>query len=59
MERCAEVRRALRRPYGRGLIGDVDALLAATALQYGLTAVTLDASFERVPGPAVQRLDLP
>lgn len=59
MERYAEVRRAMRRPYGEGLIGDVDTLIAATALQYGLTVVTLDAHFERVPGLAVQRLDLP
>jgi predicted nucleic acid-binding protein len=56
MERYAGVRRAMRRPYGGGLIGDT--LIAATALQYGLTVVTLDAHFERVPGLAVQRLEL-
>jgi predicted nucleic acid-binding protein len=59
MERYAEVRRAMRRPYGEGLIGDVDTLIAATALQYGLTVVTLDAHFERVPGLTVQRLEVP
>ena len=31
MERYADVRRAMRRPYGPGLIGDVDTLIAATA----------------------------
>ena len=48
----------MRRPYSPGLIGDVDALIAATALRYGLTVLTLDAHFERVPGLAVQRLEL-
>jgi predicted nucleic acid-binding protein len=31
------------------LIGDIDTLIAATALEYGLTLVTTDTDFERVP----------
>lgn len=58
LERYADVRRAMRRPYGHGLIGDIDTLIAATALQYGLIVMTLDADFERVPGLVVQHTDL-
>ena len=32
MERYTDIRRALRPPHGPGLIGDIDTLLAATAL---------------------------
>ncbi len=49
LERYASLRRQLRPPYGPGLIGDVDTLIAATALEYGLTLVTGDRDFERVP----------
>lgn len=49
-ERYAALRRALRPPYGPGLIGDIDTLIAATAIEHGLTLVTMDRDFERVPG---------
>ncbi|MBI4492441.1 MAG: type II toxin-antitoxin system VapC family toxin [Chloroflexi bacterium] len=49
MERYAAIRRALRQRRS-GLIGDIDTLVAATALERGLTVVTSDADFERVPG---------
>jgi predicted nucleic acid-binding protein len=57
LERYADLRRAMRPPYGPGLIGDMDTLIAATALEHGLTVVTLDGDFTRVPGLAVMRLD--
>ncbi len=50
MERYADLRRQLRQPYGPGLIGDIDTLIAATALEYDLTLVTADGDFLRVPG---------
>ena len=50
LERYAEIRRQMRRPAGPGLIGDVDTLIAATALERNLTVVTADSDFERVPG---------
>jgi predicted nucleic acid-binding protein len=46
MDRYAEIRRALR-PTGN-LIGDIDTLIAATALERDLTVVTTDDDFERV-----------
>ncbi len=49
MERYAALRRQLRPPYGPGLIGDIDTLIAATALEYNLTVVTTDSDFSRVP----------
>jgi predicted nucleic acid-binding protein len=49
LERYADIRRQLRPPYGPGLIGDMDTLIAATAIQQGLTLVTVDSDFERVP----------
>ena len=48
-ERYADLRRSLRRPYGPGLIGDIDTLIAATALERNLTVVTIDTDFQRVP----------
>lgn len=48
-QRYADVRRALRPPHGPGLIGDIDTLIAATALEYGVTLVTTDSDF--YPGP--------
>jgi predicted nucleic acid-binding protein len=49
LERYAELRRLLRPPHGPGLIGDIDTLIAATALEHGLTLVTTDTDFQRVP----------
>lgn len=54
LERYADLRRAMRP--GTGLIGDVDTLIAATALEHNLTLVTLDSDFERVPDLQVMRL---
>jgi predicted nucleic acid-binding protein len=50
LERYAAIRRQMRPPHGPGLIGDIDTLLAATALERGLTVVTTDGDFQRVPG---------
>lgn len=49
----------MRAPHGPGLIGDVDTLIAATALERNLTVVTLDQDFTRVPGLRVQLLERP
>jgi predicted nucleic acid-binding protein len=49
LERYAQIRRQLRPPHGPGLIGDVDTLIAATALESNLTVVTADEDFRRVP----------
>lgn len=49
VERYATIRRQLRHPHGSGLIGDIDTLIAATAIEHGLTLVTSDTDFERVP----------
>lgn len=57
MDRYAAIRRTLRKPFGPGLIGDMDTLIAATALERNLTAVTADARFQRVPGLSVLLLD--
>lgn len=48
LERYAELRRQLRPPHGPGLIGDIDTLIAATALEHGLTLVTTDTDYQRV-----------
>jgi predicted nucleic acid-binding protein len=58
LERYARLRRQLRPPHGPGLIGDLDTLLAATALERGLTVVTADGDFRRVPGLNVQLVRL-
>jgi predicted nucleic acid-binding protein len=50
LERYAELRRQLRPPHGPGLIGDLDTLIAATAIERNLTLVTIDSDFQRVPG---------
>ena len=50
LDRYAALRRTMRPPYGPGLIGDVDTLIAATALEHDLTVVTNDGDFTRVPG---------
>lgn len=49
LENYADLRRSMRPPHGPGLIGDIDTLIAATALHYGLTLVTTDSDFKRVP----------
>ena len=49
LERYADLRRSLRPPYCPGLIGDIDTLIAATALERNLTVVTIDTDFQRVP----------
>lgn len=56
LERYADIRRQLRPPYGCGLVGDIDTLIAATALEHDLTLVTADRDFERVPGLRIIRL---
>jgi len=40
-----------------GMIGDVDTLIAATAIENDLTLVTTDSDFERVPELRLVRLD--
>lgn len=57
LERYTQIRLALRPPYGPGLIGDIDTLIAATALERQLTVVTMDSDFLRVPGLGVILLD--
>jgi predicted nucleic acid-binding protein len=59
VERYADIRRAMRPPHGAGLIGDVDTLIAATALERNLTVITLDQDFTRVSGLQVQLLEMP
>lgn len=53
LERYADIRLALRRG---PLIGDIDTLIAATALERDLTVVTLDPDFQRVPNLKVMLL---
>ena len=48
MRGYADIRRVLRRT--NDLIGDLDTLIAATALERDLTVVTADGDFQRVPG---------
>ena len=50
MERYALPGRELRPPHGPGLIGDIDTLSAATAIERNLLLVTTDSDFHRVPG---------
>jgi predicted nucleic acid-binding protein len=56
LEQYAEIRRAMRPPNGPGLIGDIDTLIAATALDNGLTLVTTDSDFTRVPKLSVMHI---
>ncbi|MBV9688628.1 MAG: type II toxin-antitoxin system VapC family toxin [Ktedonobacteraceae bacterium] len=58
LEQYADLRRAMRPPYGPGLIGDIDTLIAATALHYRLTLVTTDSDFMRVPDISLMHLPL-
>jgi predicted nucleic acid-binding protein len=56
LERYADIRRSLRKPHGAGIIGDIDTLIAATALELNLTVVTYDTDFQRVPALEVKLL---
>ena len=58
LERYADIRRSMRQPHGKGIIGDIDTLIAATALEYDLTLVTIDRDFERVPNLKWQLVNL-
>lgn len=63
LEHYAEIRRVLRTlrtPTGQlvGLIGDIDTLIAATSLEHGLTVITTDTDYTRVPGLSVQLLTM-
>lgn len=42
LDRYGTIRRHLRPPHGPGLIGDIDTLIAATAIEKRLTLVTTD-----------------
>ena len=50
------LRRRLRPPFGPGLIGDFDTLIAATAMHHDLTLVTTDGDFTRVPDVRIHLL---
>src|SRR5713101_7588344 len=56
LERYADIRRTLR-PQHKD-IGDIDSLIAATALEHNLTLVTIDHDFERVPHLKLKLIDL-
>lgn len=58
LERYADIRRLLRPPFGTGLIGDIDTLIAATAIERGLIIVTADSDFKRVPGLQIELISL-
>jgi predicted nucleic acid-binding protein len=63
MDRYAEIRRTmrlLRAPNGQplGLIGDIDTLIAALPLEHGLTIITTDGDYSRVPGLSAQLLTM-
>ncbi len=57
VDRYADLRRQLRPPHGPGLIGDIDTLIAATALTHHLELITTDRDFLRVPSLRVLLLD--
>jgi len=58
LECYADLRRKLRPPYGKGLIGDIDTLIATTALERNLTLITADHDFDRVPNLKCQLVNL-
>jgi len=58
LDRYAMIRRHLRPPYGKGLIGDIDTLIAATAVDRNLTLLTIDTDFQRVPQLKVEIINL-
>ncbi|HKW23483.1 MAG TPA: type II toxin-antitoxin system VapC family toxin [Ktedonobacterales bacterium] len=55
--RYALLRREMRQPHGPGIIGDVDTLIAATAMERNATVATIDGDFTRVPGLRIVHLD--
>ncbi len=57
MQRYAEIRRLMRPPQGTGLIGDIDTLIAATVTVHGLTLITADTDYQRIPQLSVQLLE--
>jgi predicted nucleic acid-binding protein len=57
MEQYADFRRVMRPPFGPGLIGDVDTLIAATAQVHGLTVITADSDYTRVSNLQVQLIE--
>jgi predicted nucleic acid-binding protein len=57
LARYAMLRRSMRRPQGPGIIGDVDTLIAATALEHTVTLITCDTDFDRVPGLMLMKID--
>ncbi len=50
LDRYSVIRRQLRPPHGPGLIGDIDTLIAVTAIERNLTLVTCDSGYQRMPG---------
>ena len=54
MRRYATLRRRMRPT--AGLIGDIDTLIAATAMERDLTVVTIDGDFTRIPDLSVMLL---
>ena len=56
LERYADIRRTLR-PLHQD-IGDIDTLIAATALEEHLTILTIDRDYERVPGLKYELVNL-
>ena len=56
LERYADLRRTLRPQHKE--IGDVDTLIAATALEHDLTLLTIDTDYDRVPQLQYKLVDL-
>jgi tRNA(fMet)-specific endonuclease VapC len=56
LERYADIRRTLRPQ--RKAIGDIDTLIAATALEHSLTLLTIDTDYDRVPNLKWQLVNL-
>jgi predicted nucleic acid-binding protein len=56
LERYADIRRTLRSLHKE--IGDIDTLIAATALEHDLTVLTIDTDYNRVPDLKWKLIDL-
>src|SRR5436305_6595039 len=56
LEHYADIRRTLRPLHKE--IGDIDTLIAATALEENLTILTIDCDYERVPGLKYELVNL-
>lgn len=56
LERYADIRRALRPLHQE--IGDIDTLIAATAMEENMTLLTIDRDFERVPNLKTKLISL-